>query len=206
MSTPRTSAADDATKLERADIEAVESAAVIRHQPAIRALGTLGELADQPQLFAICAGTLALALVRRDRRLTRAGARMVGAHLLATGAKMVVKTLVDRTRPHLLVDEGRYELKRGEHDEGPMNSFPSGHTAGAVAVARAYAREYPRHATFAYGAASVVAAIQIPRCRHYPTDVAAGAAIGLASEALVDRAAHALLPRAEPSARDIRIS
>jgi membrane-associated phospholipid phosphatase len=38
------------------------------------------------------------------------------------------------------------------------------------------------------GAAALIALSQIPRCAHYPTDVAAGLVLGLASEALVNGA------------------
>jgi hypothetical protein len=37
-------------------------------------------------------------------------------------------------------------------------------------------------------AGAALSLAQIPRCAHYPTDVGAGIAIGLASEALVDAA------------------
>ncbi len=41
------------------------------------------------------------------------------------------------------------------------------------------------------GAAALVAAAQVPRCAHYPTDVIAGAAIGLAAEAATNAAWNA---------------
>ena len=36
------------------------------------------------------------------------------------------------------------------------------------------------------GAAALVAAMQIPRCKHYPSDVGAGAVPGVATAALVN--------------------
>jgi membrane-associated phospholipid phosphatase len=55
-----------------------------------------------------------------------------------------------------------------------------------MAAARAFAREYPEYGAAALAAGAAVAASQIPRCAHYPTDVLAGAAVGLASEAAVN--------------------
>ena len=52
-------------------------------------------------------------------------------------------------------------------------------------AARAFAREYPEHAAPAVSAAGLIALAQIPRCAHYPTDVAAGMAIGWVAEAAV---------------------
>ncbi len=186
------------TKVEQADIAIAEAAAPLRHQPAVEALGWLSELADQPQLISLCAATLALGLVTRNARLARTGGRMLAAELLATKLKSTVKHRIDRTRPRVSDDGGDYALQLG-HDHAPeRNSFPSGHTAGAVAVARAVAREYPEHQGAAYAVATFVAVIQIPRCQHYLTDLAAGAIVGLAAEAGIDRMA-ALMPRPGPA-------
>lgn len=176
-----------AETIEDADLAVAEAAIPLRDKPVIRLLGEASEIADQPPMIAICAATLASGLVLRNPRLARAGARMLASHLLATGAKAVVKRSVDRTRPHVMVEENRYERGAGRRNEGKFNSFPSGHTAGALAVANALAREYPRYAIPARLAAAAIAAIQIPRCAHYPSDIAAGAAIGAGAETIVDR-------------------
>lgn len=162
--------------------------------PVVRLAGALSEVADQPPMLAINLGTLAVGLWQSDARLTRTGVRMLAAHGLATLAKAVIKRNVDRARPHLFSHRDDHRPKPGDTDEGPQNSFPSGHTAGALAVARAVAREYPGAAGPAYAGAAAVAAIQVPRGTHFPIDVAAGAVIGLVAEALVAR----LLPEAEP--------
>ena len=60
------------------------------------------------------------------------------------------------------------------------------------------ARVFPRARVSAYGAAAAVAAIQIPRCAHYPSDITAGALLGLAAEALADAILEGLAQRAEP--------
>ena len=177
-------------KVEKTDIAVARAATPLRRTAPVKAAGELSELADQPPLFAICAAVLAFGLVSGRPRLARAGARMLAAETLATVIKSAVKHRVDRTRPHVLARGGRYEMKRGASHASADNSFPSGHTAGAVAVARAVSREYPGAAPGAYGLATAVAVVQIPRCQHYPTDVAGGAAIGLVAEAIVDLAAR----------------
>ncbi len=180
--------------VEKADIAVSKRAAAVRDTPVVRALGAFGKLGDQPPLIAFCLGVAAAGLIRRDGKIAKAGSRMLAAHLLATAGKTVVKRSVDRTRPHLLVDEGQYELKPGERNEGPYNSFPSGHTAGAVAVARALARAFSETAVPAGAAATAIAAVQIPRCNHFASDTAAGAAIGWAAEIAIDRAVALLTP------------
>src|SRR4051812_17829790 len=151
------------TEVEKADRRVAEAATPARRATTVRFLGWLSEAADQPQLISICAGTLALGLLTRNARLARAGARMLAAELLATKLKSAVKHRVDRTRPRVVEDGGHYEMRRGSSKDSGENSFPSGHTAGAVTVARAFVREYPEHRMAAYGAAIAVAAIQVPR-------------------------------------------
>ncbi|WP_419828245.1 phosphatase PAP2 family protein [Sphingomonas sp.] len=171
--------------VEHADIRAARAMAPARESVPVKLLGWLSELADQPQLISICAATTVFGLVSRDRRLARTGARMLAAELLATKLKSVVKHRVDRTRPRVPEDGGAYRMEAGDDRDSAMNSFPSGHTAGAVAVARALVRDYSGQRWPAYSAAAAVAAIQVPRCQHYPSDLAAGAALGLAAEGLV---------------------
>jgi membrane-associated phospholipid phosphatase len=149
----------------------------------VRAIGHLG---DQPPMLALSAAVLAVGWWRDDRRAIRAGARMLLAEVASIVLKDQVKRAVTRTRPHVLIEDGEYELRTGGPHEGKYNSFPSGHTAGAVAVARAFAREYPEAAVPAYAFAAVVAAGQVPESAHYPTDVSAGVAVGFASEAIAN--------------------
>jgi len=186
------SAARGAQALEQADVALGERLGGERHHPVVRALGQASELADQPQLFALCAGILAWGLLAGEPRRAEAGGRMLASFLLATAVKGLVKRLVARTRPHLLLDEGRYEVEPMGPNEGPWNSFPSGHTAGSVAAARALVRCYPGARWPAYAAAGAVGLVQVPRGAHYPVDVAAGLLVGLGSEALVNEAAERL--------------
>jgi membrane-associated phospholipid phosphatase len=174
-----------ADAIEEADLATAHGVADWRHHPIVAGLGRLSELADQPPLYTLAAGTAVFGAVRGDARLFRAGLRMFAAQWLATKAKTLIKRRVDRTRPHVPVEGGTYRMERGESRDKALSSFPSGHTAGAVAVARAYASEYPEHAGRAAALAALAGAIQIPRCAHFPSDVGAGAAIGLVAGSLV---------------------
>ncbi|MEA3032738.1 MAG: hypothetical protein QOH86_754 [Sphingomonadales bacterium] len=175
------------------DADAAVGAAMRRHEgsPLVRALEFVADLGDQPQMRILCGSVIAVGLIGGNRRLAKTGLRMLAAHTLATIVKDVVKKRVDRTRPRSAGKPGKDSRPRpGRRTAKEETSFPSGHSAGAAAVARAFARDYPEHALPAYGAAAVLALAQIPRCAHYPTDVGAGLAIGVASEKAVDLAAR----------------
>jgi undecaprenyl-diphosphatase len=176
------------TRTEKADLKIAQAIGGWRDTALIRTLGTLSEVADQPQLYALCWGVIGVGLVRGDKRLRNAGLRMLAAEWLATKAKSAIKHRVDRTRPDVSVDGGPYHMARGSSHAHPLSSFPSGHTAGAMAVATAFASEYPAYRLPAFAAASAIALIQLPRCTHYPSDIGVGAAIGLTAGGLVAKA------------------
>ncbi|MFN3943760.1 MAG: phosphatase PAP2 family protein [Allosphingosinicella sp.] len=178
--------------LVRLDEAVAKAAAPHEETLPVRLLAGLAETGDQPPMLGLCGGLVVAGLAAGDPRLFRAGLRMTAAHLLATGVKNFVKARIDRTRPRTAVrNGGSTGMKPGRTDTKEETSFPSGHAAGAAAVARAFAREYPEHGRPAAAAGGVIALAQIPRCAHYPSDVGAGLAIGLAAEAAVS----ALLPR-----------
>jgi membrane-associated phospholipid phosphatase len=170
-----------------ADEAAAEAALPYQGSPAMEALGRFAALGDQPPLRTLCAAVIAAGVAGGNRRLARAGVRMLVAHTLATLAKDFLKVRVDRTRPRSKGEKGKDHVpKPGRDTSKEETSFPSGHSAGAAAVAAAFARDYPEYAAAAHAAGGALALAQIPRCAHYPTDVGAGIAIGLAAERLVD--------------------
>ena len=165
--------------------------------PVVRLLRVIGEAGDQPQLRLLCAGMALAGLLRGDIHMVRAGARMLLAHEIATRAKSVVKGSVDRWRPRSSADGKDHRPQAGGQPEKELSSFPSGHSAGALAVAGAFAVEYPQHSRLALAAAGAIGAIQVPTCAHYPSDVVAGWGIG----AMAARLASWPLPgrRREPT-------
>ncbi|SOB80060.1 PAP2 superfamily protein [Sphingomonas guangdongensis] len=189
-----TKAKRTAKKLHHIDRAMSETAAAERQSGPMRVLAAVNELSDQPPLIALSAATLAAGLVLRRPALTRGGARMLASHLLATAIKTAVKRSVDRTRPHSVDDGYDYRLEKGGSRSHHYSSFPSGHTAGAVAVARAAARTWPAHAPAAAVSATAVGAMQLPIGKHYAGDVIAGALIGYAAEAAVGAIEAAVLP------------
>ncbi|MDB5694005.1 MAG: phosphatase family protein [Alphaproteobacteria bacterium] len=185
---------DAARALLRADRKAAKAALPHEHSLPVRLLEHVADLGDQPPMWILCGSVIAIGLIAGDRRLARAGLSMLAAHTLATLVKDAVKKRVDRTRPRSLSRSGKdARPRRGDKEAKEETSFPSGHSAGAASVARAFARSYPEHAVPALAAASVIALAQIPRCAHYPTDVGAGIAIGLAAEKAVDLAEKLVL-------------
>ena len=152
------------------------------HTAAVEALHPVSKIGDQPQLRTLAGALILAGIFARDHRLARAGSRMIIAHEAATFAKDMIKTEVDRTRPRSADSRSDKKPKKGKHQSKELTSFPSGHSAGAMAAGCAFAREYPEYGTAAVGAAAAIALLQIPRCAHYPTDVAAGLAIGIAAE------------------------
>lgn len=185
-------AKDVAEKVEAIDLKITRELAGERRRPAVQKAGYWSEVADQPPLVALSAAVIVSGLIARHAGVTRTGVRMLAAHGLATGIKTAIKRSVDRTRPDHALDNG-YRMKAGDSDTHELSSFPSGHTAGAVAVAQAIARDAPPLGAPMRLLATAVAIIQVPRCKHFVSDVIVGAAIGLGAE----RAASAALDSAE---------
>lgn len=184
-----------AKKAAGAEHRLVGDVAELRRMKPVALLGAASEVADQPPMIALSLVTLGSGLVMRRPAIARTGLRMLIAHALATGGKTLLKRSIDRTRPQRALRDGTHHAGTGKgSSDTDFNSFPSGHTAGAVAVAQAVAATQPRLAPAARAGAVAVAALQLPRGAHYPSDVLVGAAIGY----IADQAAGALIARAEP--------
>jgi membrane-associated phospholipid phosphatase len=109
---------------------------------------------------------------------------MARAELVAIVLKTLGKRSVNRTRPTALLEDGTYGMEPGTSSAHALQSFPSGHTAGAVAVARAFAHVFPERAPSALTAALIVGLLQLPRKAHFASDVAAGVLVGFLAERL----------------------
>ena len=175
------------TDAEAADLALSEQLAAHRKHPAMRALAGLSQVSDQGPLLGIAGALLGGGWLLGDRRAARAGGRMLLSVLAATAMKAAVKRLVSRTRPQELLDRDHYEVRPLGPDAGSWHSFPSGHTAGGVAAARAVAREYSGGRVPLYAGATAIGLVQVPTGAHYASDVLAGALVGLAAEAAVNR-------------------
>lgn len=186
-----------AARLAEAEHDLVGSVAKSAHETPVAFAGAASEIADQPPLVAVSLATIAAGAVLRHRTIAHTGARMLVAHAIATGAKSVFKHMVDRARPSRALQDGKARVGSGRGSEDTdFNSFPSGHTAGAVSVAQAVAHTVPALALPARSAAFAIAAVQLPRGAHYPSDVTVGAMIGWAA----DRIAGVVVDAAEQAA------
>jgi membrane-associated phospholipid phosphatase len=176
----------DSTKseVEKADIALGKKIARNRHHPAVKAAGIAGKLGDQGPLYALATGVLGVGVASRDRRVTDCGLAMLAAIALADVGKRIVKRVVRRTRPNVLLEEGRYDADTGGSERKPEQSFPSGHTACTVAAARALSRHFPETLPAAAAATAMIGLSRVAEGKHWPLDVAAGAVIGLVAERL----------------------
>lgn len=182
----------DPDSVEEADVELGKKLASEKDDPAVRALVKVGKLGDQEPLYAYAAGVIAVGLLSWNSRGARLGVSMALAVAAADLGKRLLKSVITRTRPHVLLDEGRYESDSGGSEEKPEQSFPSGHVACTVAQARAITRRAPAAAPWASVAVAIIAAARLAKGAHWPLDVAAGIALGLVSEAVSSRVLRCL--------------
>ncbi|MEG3178279.1 phosphatase PAP2 family protein [Sphingomonas sp. RB3P16] len=186
-----------AHKAAKADRAITHRAAAHRDAPAVKLAGAASEVADQPPLLLLGVGTIVVGAVLRRPAMLRGGVRILASELIATGIKDVLKRSIDRTRPTKAIETGKHRFAAGRSAAHGDTSFPSGHSAGAVAVAGAIAHDVPAAIVPVYAAAAGVAAVQLPRGKHYILDAVAGAAIGWISQ----KATSMVIRAAEPAVR-----
>ncbi len=186
-----------AKTVEAADRGVTLKVAEQRDRPAVKAVGFLAEIGDQPQLVATSIGTAVIGLIARRPDMIRGGVRMLAAHAAATFVKSAIKSSVDRTRPEKAIEDGKAKFEPGDSDDHDQTSFPSGHTAGAVAVARAVSRDIDGAGAPAAIITGMVAAAQPINGKHYLSDLVVGAAVGWIAEALVSAVFDRVAPVVE---------
>ncbi len=174
---------------DRALYAAVADAPTPRLDAAMR---TLSHAANYSRLSIACAGLLALT-GPRGRRAAREG--LLAAFSAAAIVNAVLKPLIPRTRP----DRAGARVPAARHVAMPTsNSFPSGHTAAAVAFAMGAGREL-EEARLPLGALAVaVGYSRVHTGVHYPGDVLAGAALGAGIARLTARLSRRLGSASRP--------
>ncbi|MFD5648107.1 phosphatase PAP2 family protein [Streptomyces sp. NPDC127039] len=164
------------------DLRAVDgalyAAVAATSTPALdRALRRLSHAADHSKVSLGIAAALALS----GARARRAALVGVGAIAVASAStNLLGKRLVRRARP----DREAARVTVDRYVPMPASaSFPSGHTAAAVAFATAVGVVLPEAAVPLGALASAVGYSRVHTGVHYPGDVAAGAVLGIASAA-----------------------
>ena len=138
-----------------------------------RALRRLSNAADYSRLSIASGVLLAVAGGPRGRRAASTGLASVAA--TSAFVNVVVKPLGRRPRP----DREAEEVPAARHVRMPKSrSFPSGHTAAAVAFAGGVGNVLPVAGVPLHLLAALVAYSRIHTGVHYPGDVLAGALIG----------------------------
>jgi undecaprenyl-diphosphatase len=117
---------------------------------------------------------IALALMLAGGHLAELGRAALLANALSHVAVQVLKRTVVRARP---CDANGVPLATVWVPD-PF-SFPSGHSAASMAVAGTVARVHPALAPAALGLAALVGVSRVRLKVHHPSDVVAGAALGL---------------------------
>lgn len=175
------------TAVEKADIAIVDKLEPVFDEPAVEKITNVGKIADEPPLLVVSGALLAIGIFSKNPKLTRSAGSMILAHGLAIAIKNLGKNNIDRTRPSSTKNGKRYRMEPGSSTSKDLRSFPSGHSAGAMALARAFARHFPRYRNAAYATAGVLGAMQVARRAHFPSDVAAGLLVGAVAEDIGSR-------------------
>lgn len=116
----------------------------------------------------------------------RLGAWALLCFLLSGASAIILKVLVHRARPWTKIPAEGWSDYLGN---GKFQSFPSGESTTTFALAMLFGLWYPRWRVPLLAAAAVIAGARVVVGRHYPSDVFAGAMLGIAVAQLVTRLA-----------------
>ncbi len=132
-----------------------------------------------PVAVDVPAGMLIAGYINHDKKLELKGWKIVGALAVNTVIAEGLKYAVNRERPY-----EKFPLLIHPYDASEKGqSFPSGHTSEAFAMAASLSIECKRWYVVvpAYAYATAVGYSRLYLGEHYPTDVLAGAAVGIGS-------------------------
>ena len=130
--------------------------------------GIVTELGNSLSALAICG-----LISTRDRETAYLAANAVAYSGIAC---LTLKAAFGRARPWQ--GEGPHSFA-GPRINDAYSSMPSGHTATAFALATVLANRYPKYKHLFYACASVIALSRVYVNAHWPSDVLAGAAVGV---------------------------
>jgi membrane-associated phospholipid phosphatase len=153
-----------------------------------------GTLGGMPVQFGSALATYTVGRLTHSPRVAGLGADLVQAQLVAQTVSYGLKYSIQRTRP-----------------DGTSMSFPSGHAAVSFASATVLQRHFGWKAGIpAFTLASFVAGSRVQQQRHYLSDVAFGAAIGIVAGRTVTvgrgDARFAVVPAAAPGGAGVALT
>lgn len=161
---------EEVNRIDSAVYAAVAGTRTPRLDVAMRHVSTA---ANYSRLSLASSAVLALAGGRRGRRAAAFGLASVAA--TSAVANLVVKPFGRRHRPDRIAGD----VPRSRHVPMPLSrSFPSGHTAAAVAFASGAGRVLPLASVPLNALATLVGYSRVHTGVHYPGDVLAGAVLG----------------------------
>ncbi|MFA5122097.1 phosphatase PAP2 family protein [Zavarzinia sp.] len=137
----------------------------------------IDEVGRSGWMFASAAAVLAWALWRRRRDWVVRAGFVIGAVAMGGWLINVIKILVARARPRLLVADGTYGVHFFEIS-ADWNSFPSGHSQAIAGFAAALGCLWPRLRPVFMALAVLPAVARAVMLNHYASDVIAGYALG----------------------------
>lgn len=164
------------------------------------ALADAGDVAgDGRVVLGLSTAAWALGEATGSEDVARVGRRSAGSLATAAVLELALKAAVGRSRPTVSAESDVFRplsLERERH------AFPSAHAAHAFALATTLDRELDGVWVpwAAYPAAGLVAVSRVAGREHWPTDVVAGAAVGVFAGRLAGRALDRLSPGARPVA------
>jgi undecaprenyl-diphosphatase len=143
------------------------------HGPLASYLNFTNELGG-PWATPAVAGIFGVALAAGDDRLQDAAFTSLQSLVYAGVITRTLKASLGRYRPEQLVGAYHFQPFSGH------TSFPSGHTTAVFAIVTPWVMYYPGVATYGlFALAAGTATARVARDKHWPTDVLAGAAIGI---------------------------
>jgi undecaprenyl-diphosphatase len=179
-------------RIKQLDHRLMKSSVRVRSPGLDRTLVTLTRAANYSRLWVLIASGLAACGGRQGRRAAGRGiAAIVIAAAVANGP---TKLLVRRRRPSKGPWPTLIRMPRSR-------SFPSGHSAAAFAFATGACAELPVLAPVLVPLAGAVAYSRVHTGVHYPSDIAAGAVIGIGSGFLATRLPPLVLRRRRAACR-----
>jgi membrane-associated phospholipid phosphatase len=172
-----------AIPIDRADRALTEPFRRLANKPLEQALNIITRAGDEHVVLP-CAFALWIAGHLKGTAQQKSQVNHLLLSLLAgAGIDHVSKICCRRKRPYREVDHRK--SKGIPRSAGPYDAFVSGHAVLLGAAASALARIYPEQAVYIWSTAALLATTRIALLAHWPSDVIAGFASGVAAENLM---------------------